>query len=194
MTSSNFTIMKKITSLILIAFFGLVVSASAAIVTLTNSSSYEVSIDSRVYTGNNSYTITDLAQGNHVISVYQVTSNGVFGIGKKTNLISSREFTLTNSDVRINVNQNGQLNVSQKNNNQNGSGNNDGTWDNNDKKYGKSEGKGNGHKYGHYKNRKAKKNHDNRNNDDRRENDRKYDNKQQNNNQQQNKKSGNRNN
>ena len=67
--------MKKITTLILVAFFGLMVSASAAVVTVTNSSNYEVTIDSRTYSGNNTYNITDLAQGNHVISVYQVTSS-----------------------------------------------------------------------------------------------------------------------
>lgn len=148
--------MKRTLTFLLAAILGMVVTASAAeinLVVLTNNSNYEVNIDGRVYTGNNTYTITNLGTGNHLVSVYQVSGGGIFS--KKTrNLISSKQFSTGSSKVDISVNQTGQIFISR---NQNTRNNADGTWSNNgDKRYGKSEGKGNGNKYGQYKNKKKK--------------------------------------
>lgn len=149
------SIMKKAFTFLVAAMLGIVVTASAQNneVILTNNSNYEVNIDSRVYNANNTYNINDLNTGNHLVSVYRVSSGGIF-TRKTRNLIASKQFSSGNGTVRISVNQSGQISI---NRSQNGSGNNDGTWnDNGDKKYGKSEGKGNGHKYGHYKDKKNK--------------------------------------
>ena len=156
--------MKKAFTFIMAAMLGIVVTASAQVndVVLTNNSNYEVDIDGRAYNANNTYTISDLSAGNHLVSVYQVSSRGIFS-RKTRSLISSKQFTSGNGRVSIAVNQSGQISL-----NRNGSGNNDGTWnDKGDKKYGKSEGKGNGNKYGHYKNKKNKnKKSDKNDNDD----------------------------
>lgn len=172
--------MKKIFTLVSASLFAIVVSATAAqpLVTINTYGNYEVAIDGRDYTGQNTYTVTDLAQGNHTVSVYQVINNGILGIGKKRNLLSTQQFSLYNNDVTINVSQNGQARIT---NSRNGTYDNtgstrqrnDGRYDNDDDhdrdhhgeyengqntngRYGKSEGKGNGHKYGHYKNKNKK--------------------------------------
>ncbi len=165
--------MKKITTMLFAAFFGLVsIAAAAPTVTVTNSSNFEIEINNRTYSSSDRYTIPNLPQGNYTVSVYEVTGNGIFGIGKQRNLISSRQFALRNSDVQVNVNRNGSVQVSQSGyNNNNSRANNDRRYENNsyenDRKYGKSEGKGNGNKYGHYKNKdiKNKKSCDDRNDD-----------------------------
>lgn len=163
--------MKKTFTFLLIAVLGMLSSVSAAEynqVTLKNNSSYEVSIDGRIYTGNNTYNISDLAAGNHLVSVYQVSSGGIFS-RKTRNLISSKQFISGSSSVDISVNQSGQIYIGRNQNRRND--NNGGTWNNDgDRRYGKSEGKGNGNKYGQYKN-KEKKSCDKK---DRKE-DRKYD-------------------
>jgi DMSO/TMAO reductase YedYZ molybdopterin-dependent catalytic subunit len=165
--------MKKAFTFLMAAMLGIVIIASAQVndqvnaVTLANNSNYEVQIDGRVYNANNTYTINNLAAGNHLVSVYQVSSGGIFSKRNKS-LISSKQFTSGNGSVNITVNQSGQISI---NRNRGGSGNNDGTWnDNGDKKYGKSEGKGRGNKYGHYKN---KNNNSDRGDDDNDNDDRK---------------------
>jgi hypothetical protein len=174
--------MKKFTSFLIAGLMVFVASASAAVqqarVILNANTNYEVQIDGRTYNSNGTSTITDLATGNHTVAVYQVVSNGVFGIGKKRNLISSEQFNLGNNDVTIDVNQNGQARISQ--NGYNGNNNNDrdrnGGYNgqHSDKgEYGRSEGKGKGNKYGHYKdkkgkNKKQKSNHDDDDDDDNR--------------------------
>lgn len=139
-------------------------TAQQSRVTLNANTNYEVQIDGRNYNNTGTSTITNLATGSHAVSVYEVVSNGILGIGKKRNLISTQQFNLGTGDVTIDVNQNGQLRISQ--NGYNGNNNNDRDRDgrynrNNDDdkdRYGKSEEKGNGNKYGHYKNKKKNKN------------------------------------
>lgn len=150
-------------------FAGLVVfvtsaSASAvqARVILNSNTNYEVQIDGRAY-NTGTTTISDLSQGTHTVAVYQVVSNGIFGIGKKRNLVSSEQFSLGSNDVTIDVNQNGQARIYQSgyDDNNNNPRKGEGTYNNTGSKngaYGKSEGKGKGHKYGHYKNKKGKSN------------------------------------
>jgi hypothetical protein len=165
--------MKKFTSFLIAGLMVLVASASAqqSRVILNSNTNYEVQIDGRAYNSAGTSTITDLSVGAHTIAVYQVVSNGIFGIGKKKNLLSSEQFNLGNNDVNIDVSQNGQVRISQNgyngnnntNRNRNGSYNEDRNDDNS--RYGKSEGKGRGHKYGHYKNKKGKNNHGNQKHD-----------------------------
>lgn len=131
-------------------------------VILNSNTNYEVQIDGRAYNSTGTSTITDLSLGAHTVSVYQVVSNGILGIGKKRNLLSSEQFNLGNNDVNIDVSQNGQVRISQNgyNRNDNTNRNRDGGYnrsnDRDNDRYGKSEGKGKGHKYGHYKNKKGK--------------------------------------
>jgi hypothetical protein len=164
---------KKITGFLVAAFMVLAVSASArqASVIINSNNNYEVQIDGRTYNGGGTSTIDNLPAGRHTVAVYQVVSRGIFGIGKKRNLLSSDQFTLRNDDVYIAVNQNGQVRINDNGyygnnnkNNRNGNGNYG--------QYGNSEGKGRGHKYGHYKNKNGKysnnshKHHDHDNDDD----------------------------
>ena len=158
--------MKKFTSFLIAGLMVFVVSASAlqSRVILHSNTNYEVQIDGRAYNGVGTSTITDLPAGAHTVAVYQVVSNGIFGIGKKRNLLSSEQFNLGNNDVTIDVNQNGQVRISQigyngnKNNDRTRNGEYNGRADRDNDDYGKSEGKGKGNKYGHYKNKNNNKN------------------------------------
>ena len=167
----------------------MVILASSALaatpqVVLSAPDNYDISIDGRMYSPNPTTVINNLAAGTHTVEVYRVTSNGIFGLGKKREFLSRRQFNLRNSDVTINVDQSGRLRVSDNgynNNDRNNDGrygnrdrNDNDRYDNRDEKgrYGKSEGKGRGHKYGHYKKHKKDKYHKNKkNNDDRRDDD-----------------------
>ncbi len=166
--------MKKMLTFVFAGMLALMVTASAnaAQVILNSQTNYEINIDGRVYNnGVGTTTITDLAQGAHSIQVYQVVSNGLFGIGKKRNLISSQQFNLGNSDLRIDVDQGGQVRINQNgydnntNRNRNGGYNNDGN--NTGVGPGNSDwGHQQGRKNGHNKNKKNKKNNGNHRDDD----------------------------
>ena len=148
--------MKKFTTLLIAAMVVLVASASAqqARVILRSNTNYEVQVDGRTYDNTGTSTITDLPYGRHSVAVYQVVSKGIFGIGKKRNQLSFEQFDLRNNDVIIDVNQNGQVRVSENGNyGNNNQRNRNGGYNDNHGKYGNSEGKGRGHKYGHYKNK-----------------------------------------
>jgi hypothetical protein len=162
--------MKKFASFLVAGMIVLVVSASArqARVILNSNTIHEVQVDGRNYNGVGTSTITDLSAGTHTVSVYQVISRGIFGIGKKRRQLSFEQFTLRNNDVNIAVNQNGQVRIFQDGYNENKKhGNRNGGYNNDsDGNYGNSEGKGRGHKYGHYKNKKNKHNNRNHKHDD----------------------------
>lgn len=147
--------MKKIFTLFLASMLVLSISAIARApqVILNSRTNYEISIDGRIYSqAVGATTISDLNPGVHTVNVYTV-SRVILGIGKRTKLVSTQQFTLRNNDVSIDVSPTGQASISNygipgKNDpRNNGSYNND---------------KGNGNKYGHYKNKKDKKrkNHD----------------------------------
>lgn len=158
--------MKKFTSFLVLAMVFLVASASAqqSRVILRSNTNYEVQVDSRTYDNTGTTTITDLTAGRHSVAVYQVVSKGIFGIGKKRNQLSFEQFDLRNNDVLIDVSQNGQVRISEngnygsnnKRNRNDGNYGSDRDYGNNGGKYGNSEGKGRGHKYGHYKNKNNK--------------------------------------
>ncbi len=160
--------MKKLTTTLIAAFASIIFAAAAFAgqVTLNNNSGYEVTIDGAAYGANRQYAINDLQDGSHMVAVYKVTSSGLFS--KNKTLISSKQFTLGNNTVVLTVNQSGQIQIN-KNGSNTGSGTNNGgrshkkhnqhvddndNHDNHGGKYGNSEGKGKGHKYGHYKNKK----------------------------------------
>lgn len=105
--------MKKISALLVASLLVFVFTAPAQRVILNSQNNFEISIDGRNYNGNTNTTITDLSQGTHNLQVYQVVSNGILGIGKKRNLISSQQFTLRNNDVSIKVDQNGRTRISE---------------------------------------------------------------------------------
>lgn len=138
--------MKKFTTFLFACMLMLTISATARTpqVILNSKTNYEISIDSRTYSqGVGTTNINDLYPGVHTINVYTIVSRGIFGMGKKTILISTQQFTLRNNDINIVVDQAGQIRITDDNYN--------------DRRYGNSEGKGKGHKYGHYKNKKEKK-------------------------------------
>ncbi len=147
--------MKNSISIFAALFFGLMLTAfttvAAPTVILTNSSNYDVGIDGRYYSPNNTYTITDLAAGNHTVGVYQVEAGGLFGINKKRTLISSSQFNLANTNnsaaVNINVNQNGQVRVNQNGNNGYGKKRSD----DRNRGYGNNNNQGNGKWNGRHK-------------------------------------------
>ena len=157
-------------------------SARQARVVLQSNTTDEVQIDGRTYNGRGTSTINDLPAGQHSVAVYRVTSKGIFGIGKKRSQISYEPFTLRDEDVNIAVNQDGRVRISQDGyygKNKDNRRKND---DFNNGQYGKSEGKGRGHKYGHYKNKNGKyavknhKHHDDNDDDEDDRNDRRRDN------------------
>jgi hypothetical protein len=146
-------------------------------------SNMEVRIDGINYSNGNNPTIPNLPQGVHALEVYEIKSNGILGIGKKKELVSSRNFTLGERDITITVDQYGQATISGEGRNgtdrRDGSvkqnrGRTDNTWAkgrNKDKSYddddddvyengkakkAKKAKKSNGHgkKLGHYKNGK----------------------------------------
>lgn len=149
--------MKKFITFFVAALVVFAASASAqrARVILNSNTNYEVQVDGRNYNNRGTSTIDDLNSGRHSVAVYQVISRGIFGIGKKRNLLSSEQFNLRNNDVYIAVNQNGQVRISE--NGYDGySKSRRGNDDYSHGRYGNSEGKGRGHKYGHYKNKNDK--------------------------------------
>jgi hypothetical protein len=171
--------MKKMLTFVFASMLVLMVTASAnaSQVILNSQTNYEINIDGRIYNnGIGSTTITDLNQGAHTINVYQVVSNGLFGIGKKRNLVSTQQFNLGTSDVYIDVSQNGQIRVNQNggygnntNRNRNGGYNNDGNNTNagpGNSDWGHQQGRKNGHNK-NKKNKQHKHGNDNDENDDR---------------------------
>lgn len=167
--------MKKIMTFLFASMLVVMVTASAnaSQVILYSQTNYEINIDGRVYNnGVGTTTISDLVQGNHSVEVYQVVSNGIFGIGKKRNLLSSQQFTLGNNDVRIDVNQNGQARISQ--NGYNNGGNNKGGYNNNGGPGNSDWGHQQGKKKGHFKNKKNKNHKDNDDDYDRDNNNRNH--------------------
>lgn len=157
------------------------VSAQQGRVVLTSNTNYEVQIDNRIYNDHASTTLTTLAPGSHTVAVYQVVSRGIFGIGKKRNQLSFEQFILGNDNLNIAVNQNGQIRISRENySGKNSQSKRDRDYNSNrhggNEDYGKSEGKGIGHKYGHYKNKKNKGYHKREHDDDDDDHDEHHDN------------------
>lgn len=105
--------MKKLSTLLVTSLLILIFSASAQRVIISSAGNYEIGIDGRNYNGNTNAIITDLPQGTHTLQVYQVVSNGILGIGRKRNLISSQQFSLRNYDVNISVDQNGRARINE---------------------------------------------------------------------------------
>jgi hypothetical protein len=162
--------MKKFTLFLLGGLLAFTISANAQQATLRIYKNYEVAIDGQYYSGNR--TISNLSQGYHQIQVYHKTGF----IAKTRKLVSSSSFNMRNSNVMIDVDQNGQLQIYQdsySNNNNGGydNGNGDRTYDGtrkgNGKGYGPYNNPGRGHKYGLYKNKNKKNKNHGRHDDDR---------------------------
>ena len=136
--------MKKISTFILAGLLTMAVSAAERqpMVTVNTTNDYEVQIDGQTYNNGNSGTIPNMVQGTHRVEVYQVTKQ-LFG--KRRTLVSTSSFELRDNDVTINVDQNGQLRISQSRNGTDGTttkrnrGRTDNDW-NNGRKSEKSNG------------------------------------------------------
>jgi len=111
--------MKKIAVFIVSSFLLLTISASAQTVTIRSNNNYDIRIDGRYYNGN-SASIPYLNPGYHDVQVYQVTSRGILGLGKRRTLVSSSRFYLGNNDVVINIDAYGQTRINQSGNWANG--------------------------------------------------------------------------
>ncbi len=109
---------KKISTSLTLLFAALFFSTSAFAantVTLHNNSNFDVAVDGRYYSANNTHQLSNLTVGNHLVAVYRVESSGIFGSKNRT-LISSRQFNIgsnNNGAVVINVNQNGNVSINQ---------------------------------------------------------------------------------
>ncbi|MBI2729676.1 MAG: hypothetical protein HYX40_02795 [Sphingobacteriales bacterium] len=145
--------MKKIYLLLVAALFVTFISAEAQRVIVQLPSNYEVDIDGRYYSNNE--TVNNISYGQHTVRLYEVRP-GLLGIGKRRQLVSTSTFDLRNNDVSIEVDRNGQLRIydSGYNNNQNGNWNNGNRNNNtgNGNNYQNGNGRGNGKGYGPYNN------------------------------------------
>jgi len=105
--------MKKIFTLALGLMFTLAMFAAdrRPTVTVTASGKYEIVVDGRHYTSNgNSISISNLFNGRHDVKVYEARQ-GFFMRSKR--LVASSAFQLKNSDVQINIDRFGQLQISE---------------------------------------------------------------------------------
>ena len=166
--------MKKIYLLLAVGILAATISASAQNVILRMDKNYGVSIDGRNI--DDDITMPNLGAGHHTINVYKL-SGGILGLGKKRTLVSTSSFELRNNDVTIDVDQYGQLRINEVGNyntqdrrydertndrttDRTYDRNSDRSYDRNDRKNGRGYGPynnpGKGHKYGLYKDKKAK--------------------------------------
>jgi hypothetical protein len=109
----KFNKMKKIFTLGLGLMFTMAVFAAdrKPTVTVTASKKYEIVIDGRHYMSNGStISISSLFNGRHDVKVYEARQ-GFFMKSKR--LIASSAFQLKNSDVQINIDRSGQLQITE---------------------------------------------------------------------------------
>ena len=106
--------MKKIFTLVLGLMFTVAMFAAdrRPTVTVTSARTFEIVIDGRHYMPNygNTVSISNLFNGQHNIQVYQVRPGFLM---RSKRLIAASSFHLRNSDVQINVDRFGQLQISQ---------------------------------------------------------------------------------
>ena len=106
--------MKKIFTLVLGLMLTVAMFAAdrRPTVTVTTAKKYEIVIDGNRYLSNfsNTMNISNLSNGRHAIKVYEMRP-GFFGRSKR--LVASSIFQLRNSDVNINVDRFGQLQITE---------------------------------------------------------------------------------
>jgi len=111
---SKFNKMKKIFTLGLGLMFTVAMFAAdrRPTVTVTSARTFEIVIDGRHYAPNysNTVSISNLFNGSHNIQVYQVRPGFLM---RSKRLVASSSFQLRNSDVQINVDRFGQLQIMQ---------------------------------------------------------------------------------
>jgi hypothetical protein len=136
--------MKKIFTLTLGLMLTMAMFAAGRkpMVTITSAKRYQIVIDGRSYLSNgNAISISNLFNGQHDIKVYKVRP-GVFMSSKR--LVASSDFQLRNSDVKINIDRFGQMQITES-----GFGRD---WNDHDNGWKKSNdySKGNDHGYGRH--------------------------------------------
>jgi len=141
--------MKKLFTLVFASFVAIGVSARQPQVILNSPNEYDVKIDGQFYNGG-SAVIPSLSQGLHTVEVYSV-KGGFLGIGRKRELVSSTQFNLRNNDVRIDVDQSGQVRINElrSTDDRRIRTQDDRVYDGTVKNHGTTQGKGK--KLGHYK-------------------------------------------
>jgi len=106
--------MKKIFTLVLGLMFTVAMFAAdrRPTVTVTSARTFEIVIDGRHYMPNygNTVSISNLFNGSHNIQVFQVRPGFLM---RSKRLVASSSFQLRNSDVQINVDRFGQLQITQ---------------------------------------------------------------------------------
>ena len=140
--------MKKLFTLTSALLFAVVMFAAAPTVTInTSSTDFIIQVDGKTYTPNgNTIRLTNISNGSHTIKVFK-RGTGIFRTRRE---ISSETFNVSNNDVRINVDRNGNIIVRERS-----LRSQDRNIDNNSDR----RSRGNGNKYGHDKEwKKYKKN------------------------------------
>ena len=83
-------------------------------VTIISMKKYEIVVDGRTYYSNNRMlNIDNLRNGRHTIQVYDMSRNRGFSIFQRKRLVASKAFQLRNNDVKITINQFGQLAITE---------------------------------------------------------------------------------
>lgn len=83
-------------------------------VTIISMKKYEIVVDGRTYYSNGRMlNLNNLRNGRHTIQVYDMNNRG-FSIFQRKHLVASRSFQLRNNDVKITINQFGQLSIAEK--------------------------------------------------------------------------------
>jgi hypothetical protein len=134
--------MKKIFTLVLGLTLALAMFAAdrKPTVTVNAPKKYEIVIDGKRYSGNygNTISISNMFNGRHDIRVYEV-KQGFFMRSKR--LVASSAFQLRNSDVQINIDRFGQMQITESgfgrnwNDNDNGRGSRGHDRDNRDRRF-----------------------------------------------------------
>ena len=83
-------------------------------VTIISMKKYEIVVDGRTYYSNGRMlNLDNLRNGRHTIQVYDMNNRG-FSIFQRKRLVASRSFQLRNKDVKITINQFGQLSITEE--------------------------------------------------------------------------------
>lgn len=149
--------MKKFLTLSVAILASFSLFAQTVQVTLTNNTNYDVQIDGSRIDGSRTL---NLNAGQHTVNVFRVDKAGILGVGMEKTLLSSQQFTVNTSPVRINITSDGKAQISGASGTRGdrGNGKDRGKYkhnEDNDDNQGDNRNRGRGNKNGHHKNAKT---------------------------------------